>query len=133
MTRRSGAAKALVEQPGSGLPRAHGSPGRRGQFGHPARPSRRAHGPPHRPVPGAHLTSTTGRSRTAARRDAVTVAVCNAVLRRPSDPEIAGGAYRLCAGDPLSAGIVGGVQIHQFWPSSVLVINRPMVSTPFEN
>jgi hypothetical protein len=71
MTRRSGAAKALVEQPGSGLPRAHGSPGRRGQFGHPARPSRRAHGPPHRPVPGAHLTSTTGRSRTAARRDAV--------------------------------------------------------------
>jgi hypothetical protein len=35
-------------------------------------PSRRVHGPPHRPVPGAHLTSTTGRSpsRTTARRAA---------------------------------------------------------------
>src|SRR6266487_824822 len=33
---------------------------------------------------------------------------------------------RLCAGHPLSAGIVGGVQIHQFWASSALVINRPM-------
>jgi hypothetical protein len=63
-------------------------------------PSRRAHGPPHRPVPGAHLTGTTGRSRTAARRDAVTVAVCNAALRHPSDPEVASGvSRRLCPGD----------------------------------
>ena len=36
-----------------------------------------------------------------ARRDAVTVAVCNAVLSRPSDPEVVGGAdrrIRRCAG-----------------------------------
>ena len=38
MTRRSGAAKALVEQPGSCLPRAHASPGPWGQSGQPERP-----------------------------------------------------------------------------------------------
>jgi hypothetical protein len=70
MTRRSGAAKALVEQPGPCLSRAQASPGPSGQSEASRTPSRRVHGSPHRPVRGAHLTSITARSRTVARSDA---------------------------------------------------------------
>ena len=72
MTRRSGAAEALVEQPGRAC-RGTGFGGRRGQFGHPERSARGLAPPPHCPVPVEHVTIATGRSpgRTAARRAAL--------------------------------------------------------------
>ena len=98
MTRRSGAAKALVEQPRRACP---GHRVRRPLWSvrSPRTLSKRS-GLPHCPVPVERVTSTTGRSpsRTAARRAAVTVAVSNAALRCSSDPDLADGAYRLIHG-----------------------------------
>jgi hypothetical protein len=93
MTRRSGAAKALVEQPGSCLPRAQASPG---PGVNPVIPNAQQEV---RPSPSScsrwHLTSTIGEPLAGARANrsletCVTVAVCNAALRRPSDSGIAG-------------------------------------------
>jgi hypothetical protein len=94
MTRRSGAAKALVEQPGSCLPRVQGSPAAVVSSVTPN--AQREVWPPHCPVPGEHLSSTPGRSpsRTAPGRAEVTIAVSAAALRCSSDPDVANGAYR---------------------------------------
>src|ERR1022692_2906959 len=95
MARRFDAAETLVEQP-KALPAAGTRVRSAVQVspGHPGTPAGSA--PPHHLGLGEHLTSAIGRapSRTATQRAAVAVAVCNAVLRRPSDPEVVGCAYR---------------------------------------
>jgi hypothetical protein len=62
MTRRPGAAKALVEQPGVVPAAGTGFAGPLGSVRSSRMTSRRVHGSPHRPVLSAHLTSTTGRA-----------------------------------------------------------------------
>jgi hypothetical protein len=77
MTRRPGAAKALVEQPGSCLPRTHVSAA--AVVGWVTPNGQQEVGLPHCRDPGEHVTRSTGLSpsRTAARRAGVTVAASN--------------------------------------------------------